>query len=215
MDNIEIINLWKQYDAKLEKSLSLNQKIIMELQQQKAKNALRPAKRIKVFAVIAGIIYVSILAYLVYHSLSFEKIFFVVSLSFSLVITTIAIATYIHQLVLIDEIDNSENVIYIQQRLAKLQTSTLKIVGLLLLQLPFYSTWYINFEWINNSPKAFYFIHVPIVLLFALASIWFYKNINIKNKDKKWFRFLFSGPEWTSIIRSGQFLDEIESFEQQ
>ena len=215
MDNIEIINLWKQYDAKLEKSLSLNQKIIMELQQQKAKNALRPAKRMKVFAVIAGIIYVSILAYLVYYSLSFEKIFFVVSLSFSIVITTIAIATYIYQLVLINEIDNSEHVIYIQQRLAKLQTSTLKIVGLLLLQLPFYSTWYINFEWINTSPNAFYFIHVPIVLLFALASIWFYKNINIKNKDKKWFRFLFSGPEWASIIRSGQFLDEIESFEEQ
>jgi len=212
MDNLEIINLWKQYDAKLEKTLSLNQKIIVELQQQKAKNALRPAKRMKVFAVIAGIIYVSILAYLVYHSLSFEKIFFAGSLSVSIVITTIAIATYIHQLVLINEIDNSEHVIYIQQRLAKLQTSTLKIVGLLLLQLPFYSTWYINFEWINNSPNAFYFIHVPIVLLFALASIWFYKNINIKNKDKKWFRFLFSGPEWTSIIRSGQFLDEIESF---
>ncbi len=215
MDNIEIINLWKQYDAKLEKSLSLNQKIIMELQQQKAKNALRPAKRIKVFAVIAGIIYVSALAYLVYHSLSFEKIFFAVSLSFSIVITTIAIATYIHQLMLINEIDHSEHVIYIQQRLAKLQTLTLKVVGLLLLQLPFYSTWYINFEWINTSPNAFYFIHVPIVLLFALASIWLYKNINIKNKDKKWFRFLFSGPEWTSIIRSGQFLEEIESFEKQ
>jgi len=212
MDNIEILNLWKQYDAKLEKTLSLNQKIIIELQQQKAKKALRPAKRIKLFAVIAGIIYVLVLAYLVYHSLSFEKIFFVGSLSISIVITTIAIATYIHQLVLINEIDNSEHVIYIQQRLAKLQASTLKIVGLLLLQLPFYSTWYINFEWINRSPNAFYFIHVPVVLLFALASIWLYKNINIKNKDKKWFRFLFSGPEWTSIIKSGQFLDEIESF---
>lgn len=213
MQELEIINLWKQYDEKLEKSISLNQRVIAELQQQKAKNALRPVKQIKRFAVAAGLIYVALLSFLVYNALQFENIFFVASLGISIVITLIAIVVYIDQLYLINEIDNSESVIYIQQKLADLQTSTLKIVRILLLQLPFYSTWYINFKWIKEAPNAFYFIHLPIVFLFVLAAVWLYRNIDIKNMDKKWFRLLFSGPEWTSIVKSGQFLKEIEHFE--
>ncbi len=212
MENIEIINLWKQYDEKLEKSISLNRQIIADLQQQKAKNVLKPAKNIKLFAVIAGIIYVAFLAFLVFNSLSFEHIFFVASLSISIVITLIAIGYYIYHIKLINEIDNSESVVHIQEKLAALQASTLNVVRILLLQLPFYSTWYINFEWIKESPNMFYFIHVPIVLLFAMASIWLFNNIDVKNMDKKWFRFLFQGTEWLAVVRSGQFLKEIESF---
>lgn len=213
MQELEIINLWKQYDEKLEQSLSLNRKIVAELQQQKAKNALRPVKQIKLLAVIAGLIYVGFLAFLVYNSLKFENIFFVASLSISIVITIIAIVVYVDQIYLINDIDNSESVVYIQQKLSALQTSTLKIVRILLLQLPFYSTWYINFQWIKESPNSFYFIHLPIVCLFALASIWLYRNINLKNMDKKWFKILFSSAEWTSVIKSGQFLKEITAFE--
>jgi hypothetical protein len=212
MENIEIINLWKQYDEKLEKSISLNHKVIEELQQQKAKNVLRSTKNIKWFAVMVGIIYIGVLAYLVLNSLSFANIFFVSSLSISMLITIVAVAYYIYQIKLINEIDNSESVVQIQQKLAALQASTLKTAGILLLQLPFYSTWYINFEWIRESPKLFYFVHVPIVLLFAMAGIWLFKNINVKNMDKKWFRFLFQGREWLAILKSGQFLKEIESF---
>ena len=212
MENIEIINLWKQYDEKLEKSISLNHKVIEELQQQKAKNVLRPTKNIKWFAVVMGIIYIGVLAYLVLNSLSFENIFFVASLGISIVITLVAVAYYIYQIKLINEIDNSESVVQIQEKLAALQASTLKTAGILLLQLPFYSTWYINFEWIKESPNMFYFIHVPIVLLFAMAGVWLFNNINVKNMDKKWFKFLFQGTEWLAILKSGQFLKEIESF---
>ena len=62
MDNLEIINLWKQYDERLEKTLSLNQKLITELQQQKAKNALKPARNYKVIAVMVGVIYTAMVA---------------------------------------------------------------------------------------------------------------------------------------------------------
>lgn len=214
MENIAILDLWKQYDQKIEKSISLNRKLIAELQQQKAKNVLKPTKNIKFFAVAMGLLYVGFLAYLVFNSLAFKNLFFVASLSVSIVITIVAIAYYIHQITLINEIDNSESILQIQQKLSTLQASTLKTAGILLLQLPFYSTWYITFDWIRESPTQFYFIHVPIVLLFAWAGIWLFRNINIKNMDKKWFKFLFQGTEWKAIIRSGQFLKEIETFEQ-
>lgn len=213
MENTEIINLWKQYDEKLEKSLSLNHKIITELQQQKAKNALRPARNYKRLAVFVGIVYAALIAYFLYHLSPYGSIFINISVAIHLIVTMIAVGMYIRQLVLISEIDRSENIIQMQQKMAKLQSSTLKVIGVCFLQLPVFSTWNINFELIDKRPLAFWLVQVPVVLLFTYVGVWFFKNINIKNMDKRWFRMMFYGAEWNSVMRSGRFLKEIESFE--
>ena len=213
MENIEIINLWKQYDEKLEKSLSLNQKIIAELQQQKAKNALRPARNYKLLVVFIGIIYSALVGYFLYHLIPFASIFINLSIGIHLLIMVIAVIMYIRQLVLISEIDRSENVLQMQQKMAKLQSSTLKVIGICFLQFPVFATWNIRLELIEKNPLAFWLIQMPVVLLLTYIGIWFCKNINIKNMDKRWFRMIFYGVEWSSIIKSGKFLKEIENFE--
>jgi hypothetical protein len=213
MENIEIINLWKQYDEKLEKTLSLNQKIVAELQQQKVKNALKPARNYKYLAVLNGLVYAGLIVYFLYYLNPFASVFIKVSVAIHLVVTLVAIGMYVRQLVLISEIDRSENVIQMQQKMATLQGSTLKVIGVCFLQLPVFITWGISFELINNNPLGFWLVYVPIILLFALAGVWLYRNINIKNMDKRWLRIMFYGAEWNSILRSGKLLKEIETFE--
>ena len=213
MENIEIINLWKQYDEKLEKTLSLNQNIVAELQQQKAKNALKPARNYKYLAVLNGLIYAGLIVYFLYYLNPFASIFIKVSVVIHLIVTLVAIGMYVRQLVLIGEIDRSENILQMQQKMATLQSSTLKVIGVCFLQLPVFITWGISFELINNNPLAFWLVYVPIILLFTYAGIWLYRNINIKNMDKKWLRIMFYGAEWNSILRSGKLLKEIETFE--
>ncbi len=213
MENIEIINLWKQYDEKLEKSLSLNQKIIAELQQQKAKSALRPARNYKYVAVFVGMIYSALIAYFWYHLYPIATIFMNISIGIHLIITIIATLMYARQLVLINQIDCSENIIQIQQKMVVLQNSTLRVIGICFLQLPVFATWNINFELIYERPWAFWLIQMPIVAIFTYYGIWFYKNIKIENINKRWFRMMFWGSEWKSILKSGQFLKEIETFE--
>ncbi|RZL32252.1 MAG: hypothetical protein EOO96_14500 [Pedobacter sp.] len=213
MENIEIINLWKQYDEKLEKSLSLNQRLITELQQQKAKNALRPARNYKYLAVFVGIAYAAFIAYFLYHLSPYGSIFINISVAIHLIVTLVATGMYVNQLVLINQIDTSENVVQMQHKMAKLKSSTLKVIGVCFLQFPVFATWNINFELINDRPLAFWLIQVPIVILFTYIGIWFYRNINIKNIDKRWFRMMFWGSEWKSILQSGKFLKEIETFE--
>jgi hypothetical protein len=137
MENTEILNLWKKYDEKLEKTLSINQKIITELQQQKAKNALAPAKRIKWGAVIIGIIYVALLGWSEYHLWPFANIFLLGSIGGHLLFCVFAIGMYLRQLILIHEIDVSESIVQIQQKLALLQTSTVKVVALCFLHFRF------------------------------------------------------------------------------
>lgn len=213
MENIEIINLWKQYDEKLEKSLSLNQKIIAELQQQKVKNALKSSFRVKLWTVILGLLYVATLVYFISFSFSFASIYLKVSIGLHALVCFIAILIYINQLVQIKQIDNAENVVQMQQKLAKLKVSTVNVVAILFLQLPVFSTFNITEKLIYETPLNFWFIQVPIVLLFAAAGIWLYKIIDIKNMDKKWFKMMFYGSDWSSIIKSGKFLKEIETFE--
>ncbi len=213
MENIEIINLWKHYDEKLEKSLSINQKIIAELQQQKAKNALRPARNYKYIAVLVGLAYIAFIAYFLYHLSPIASIFINLSVGIHLIVTIIATGMYVRQLVLINQIDISDNIIQMQQKMAKLQSSTLRVIGICFLQFPIFATWNISFDLIYDRPWAFWLIQVPITLLFTYIGIWFYKNINIQNINKRWFRMMFWGSEWKSILKSGQFLKEIEIFE--
>lgn len=214
MENIEIINLWKQYDEKLEKSLSLNQKIIAELQQQKVKNALKPARNYKYIAVFVGVIYSALIAWFLYQLTTVASFFFMnISIGIHLIITIIATLMYARQLVLINQIDCSDNIVQMQQKMASLQNSTLKVIGVCFLQLPVFATWNISFELIFNRPWAFWLIQVPIVAIFTYVGIWFYKNIKIENINKRWFRMMFWGSEWKSILKSAQFLKEIETFE--
>jgi hypothetical protein len=215
MENIEIIALWKKYDEKLEKNLSLNRKIITELQQQKAKNALAPAKRIKWGAVIMGLIYVALLGWFEYHLWSFANVFLLGSIGGHLLFCVFAIGMYLRQLILIHEIDVSENILQIQQKLALLQTSTIKVVALCFLQLPLFSTWNITYGLINEKPINFWLIQIPIVILFAFVGTWLFLNIHPKNSEKKWFRMMFCGSEWSSMKRSSQLLQEIEVFEKE
>ena len=125
----------------------------------------------------------------------------------------IAVGMYIRQLVLISEIDRSENIVQMQQKMAKLQSSTIKVIGICFLQFPVFATWNINLELITERPLAFWFIQMPVVALFTYIGIWFFKNINIKNIEKRWFRMMFWGAEWSSILKSGRFLKELENFE--
>jgi hypothetical protein len=213
MDNLEILNLWKKYDEQLEKTLSINHKLIKELQQQKAKNALKPARNYKLFAIVTGIVYAALIAYFLFHLYPLASIFINLSVGIHLVITLIATGMYIRQLVLISEIDRSENIIQMQHKMAELQSSTIRVIGICFLQFPVFATWNISLELITDRPFAFWFIQVPFVAIFTYIGIWFFRNLHIKNIDKRWFRMMFWGAEWSAILKSGKFLREIEDFE--
>ncbi len=213
MNDLEIINLWKQYDERLEKTLSLNHKLINELQQQKAKNALKPARNYKLIAILGGIIYAAMIVYFLFYLKPFASIFFKASVGIHLAVIIIATCMYVHQVILISQIDCSENIIQMQQKLAKLQISTVRAIALCFLQMPVFATWNITFKLITETPLNFWLIQMPIVALFTFAGIWLFKNVDIKNMDKRWFKIMFYGVEWSSILKSGRFLREIESFE--
>ena len=222
MEDIELKNMWKEYEKKIEEARILNLqswvvnlKTFEHLQSQKVKSKLNTLSSQKKWMIFFGIAWVIFLIFLIYNSLDISKIFFVISISAIALFNIYAVIIYIKHTIIIKEIDNSESLVETQKKLAALQTSTLNIPRILFLQTPFYSTFFWSSEWITSAPFSFWFIAVPITLIFVAISVWLYRNISYKNANKKWFKILFSSKEWTSVVKATEYLNEIDEFKKE
>jgi hypothetical protein len=217
MEKIKPEDMWKTHAQEIEyanvlnmQSWVLNSKTFEYLQLHKAQSRLRSMAYFKTGAILLGILWVLFLGELVYGNHG-RNLYFSVSAGMIMLFSILAIAVYVKHIVLINEINTSDNVIQVQEKLTELQTSTIKGVRILWLQLPFYTTFFWSREWMAADMK-FWLIAFPITLLFAAIAIWLYRNISYRNSDKKWFRVLFAGREWTPMIKAANYLKEIQDF---
>ncbi len=218
MEDIALKEMWANYDKKLEKTLALNHRLIAEIQTQKVRSVLRPLKTIKIVGVTAGIIWTLFLSVLVTFAISgmtASRLFFVVSVLGIIVTTAAAVVIYIRQVVLIRQIDNSENIMEAQRKLAVLQSSTMNVARILFLSAPFYTTFYINKAMFEHVNIGLWVLQVTITTVFTITAIWLYRNIQMKNAGERWFKVIFGSKEWTSVTKAIKFLKEIEVYEKE
>ena len=52
-------------------------------------------------------------------------------------------------------------------------------------------------------------------LSFTVIAIWLFFNIKYENRNKKWFQLIFSGKEWTPLMKSMELLDQVEEYKDQ
>ncbi|HEY4336737.1 MAG TPA: hypothetical protein VGM89_12585 [Puia sp.] len=218
MDDLELNALWKEYDRKLEESRVLNlqtwavgRQTFEWMQTHKLRSRLRPMGNFKGWAVFLGICWGLFLGLLVVGDHG-KHPWFTGSVGILLLFNVYAIVAYGRQLVLIRKIDYSDHIIETQEKLAALRASTLRTTRILFLQAPFYSTWFWSPQLFGDNSAGFWAISVPVLVLLALGSLWLYRNITLANSEKKWFRVLFNGIEWTPVIRAMEYLREIEEF---
>ncbi len=212
MEDTEIINLWRTYGQRLEESLQLNRSNAEEITRLKVKSFLSSMKPIKLFTIAAGIIWVFLIDILIIKTFPIANWFFIISAGIQVLLTKLAIVIYLYQLILIHQADISEPVLETQQKLASLRSTTIQVTRVLFLQLPVWTTFYWNRSMLLYGNWALYVIQAAITLSFIFAAIWLFRNIKYENKDKKWFRLIFSGNEWDPVIRSIELLNEVKEF---
>ncbi len=211
MEDVTLKALWKAQDEKLDRTMKLNFFIMESLQRQKAQSKLNSLVRLKLVAVILGVLWALFLGVLVYGNQS-QNIYFTVSVGMIMLITVAAIVIYIKHIVLIKELDYSQSITDTQKKLARLQASTFSS-RFILLQTPFYTTWFWSTEMIQDSVIKFCLIAVPITLLFTILTIWLYKNLTPLKMHKKWVSYLLKyDPEQVPLLQAQKFLEEIEEF---
>jgi hypothetical protein len=209
MKDNELINLWKAQDTQINQNVSLNQNALIETLRKKGKSALFGLQITRWVGIIVGIIWCSGISLLLIVTWNFTNIFFKTSFIIHLICTAIATFLYVYHLALL-RIFNSLPIAEAQKKLIALKNSNLKTIGILWLQLPVFSMWFISDQWMRDSPYTLWLIHFPIVLVQAYIGLWIYMNFDYKNHHKKWFRWFVSQGEFKRIDKAISILQEIE-----
>ena len=216
MEDNDMINLWKLQDAKLNRSLAISAQLLHEVKAQKAKNSLRTFTQFKTLGVMVAVIYMLLIAgalAIAIINYSSAVNYFLVSMGAIFIINIKALADYIKHLIWIGNIDYDGSVVTIQQKLAKLQLSIINHNRIVLLQLPFWSTFFLSDKWFpQHTPWGFIVLQIVITGSFTWLAIWLYINHVPANMDKKWFKILFNGSGGKAISKAMTYYNEIEEF---
>jgi hypothetical protein len=103
-------------------------------------------------------------------------------------------------------------ILEVQEGLASLKSSTLWSARILFLQLPLWTTFYWSENMFKEGPAAMLIIQLVVTLIFTCIAAWLFINIRYENRDKKWFRLIFNGNEWTQVLKSIEMLRQIKAY---
>ena len=216
MENSDIINLWKMQDAKIEQSLAINKKLLLDVLNQKAQSALTSLRIEKVFGIIVAVFYLIVLGTILSYALrnySSNSNYFIVSLGVIFIINIKALYDYIKHLIWTNSINYDGNVTEIQQQLTKLQLSIIKHVRIMFLQFPFWTTIFLSNAWFPSQVNWLYIIfQIVLTGSFAYISYWAFKNLTLENIENKLVSGILSGSGGKQTIKALAFYKEIEQF---
>lgn len=185
--------------------LTYNRKLALEITTQKAKNTLAEAKPIKYWGITLGIPWILFLNALVGIGYLSDAWFFTASFGMISLFTTIALGTYIYHLVLIRQINISESVIEVQKKLVKIKTSTITINRIVVLQLPFWTTWYLSWEMLQWGNLHYWFINGIITTLFTFIAIWVFYKYQAAELEKEMDKVVIFGYGMECSCRSNEY----------
>ena len=213
MEDLEMLNIWKSYDKKLEDSLLLNRQNAREITRMKVQSLISSMTPVKIFTLVTGILWVAFLDVLIINLFHFASPFFLVSAIILTLLNKLAIGIYLYQIIIIHQVDISEPIFSTQERIASLKSSTIWITRILFLQLPVWTTFYLNKNLTIDTDLAYWVINGVITMTFTYVAIWLFFKIKYENRNKKWFNLIFNGREWYPVIKSMELLDQIKEYQ--
>lgn len=216
MNESELKELWKTTNEKLEESFTINRKNTEDITRIKVHNLLSSMKPLKIVALLVGFLWVVLgtimLSPIYLYSFSDANKFFLFSATIQVVITAIALCIYIYQLIKIYEVNSYAPILEAQEKLVQLRIATLWSVKILFLQLPLWTTFWWNETMLTNWSILQWIITAAITFSFSYISIWLFINIKYENRNTKWFRLIFSGKEWTPLMKSMELLEQVKEY---
>ncbi|MCO5947872.1 hypothetical protein [Mucilaginibacter flavidus] len=210
MEELDIKQLWHKYDLKLEKSLQLNQKIMNELQAQKAESNINSFRRNQVTGVVFGILWVLFLVF--WTIIGYRNIYFAGSMGIIALFNIFAVATYIRHLALLDKVNVADNITLAQQKLATIQASLSNSGRIMILQTPFWCTFWYSQQLVDHGGSTFWIINLTVVALFIGLSVYLYNKLTYKNIHIKWVKAFIEGFGGKKLINAMEFMNEIEDY---
>ncbi len=123
---------------------------------------------------------------------------------------------YIKHLAWAKNINYDGSVLEVQKQLSKLQLSIINHSKIMVLQFPFWTTFYLSDNWFPQDIGLPYIIfQIALTGSFIYLTYWLYKIHKPENLKKKWFRDLLAGSGGKSVEKAIEFYREMEEFEKE
>lgn len=214
MNDTDLKYLWQTGNNQIAIGQTSDKTIMDNLIKRDISHVLSSMKPIKIFTLIAGMLWVFglgfVLIVLTINTYEQVSLYFLYSAYFQVMLTAMAVILYIFQLNTLNRIDFDKPVIILQKKIINLKISTLKVTRILMLQLPFWTTFYWSESMFKNGTLAFFIIQGTVTLSFTYLAIWLYFNLTFENADKWWFKLLLNGKEWEPFMTSIGILNDLE-----
>lgn len=214
MENIELQNIWKSHDQKIERMISINKDIAANLSRQKLNKQISRLYRPKLTAIVIGVPYTILLLAVTTIATIARAYFVAIGFGTISLIMTILLLNYFYQLYLISQVRNNEEVLSTQQQLSKLRISSFKSLNLAVYQLPFWSICWMSIDALKESPFIYGGINLLAFILLSYIAYWLYQKLSYKNKESRIRDFFLSGSEWEPILISAKILEQIKEYEE-
>ena len=210
MEESAIRQLWQEYDRKLEINLQLNYKILREIQTRKYKDHIGSFRINQVIGVVTGILWVLLLVFLATHHAG--NIYFAISLGGIALFNVFAVAAYIRHLVMLDRVNIADNITAAQQKLAAIQASLNNVGRILVLQTPFYCTFWYSPALVEHGGTWFWVINLSILSLSIILSVYLFRTLTYENIHRQWVRVFIESLGGRKLTKAMEFLQEIEAY---
>jgi len=214
MNDTDLKYLWQTGNEQIAISQKSDKTSLDKLIKRNVSHFLSSMKPIKIFTLIVGLFWVFGIGYVLIKLTinAYEQVspYFLYSAYFQVMLTAVAVILYIIQLSTLYSIDFNKPVVILQITLIKLKASTLNVTRILILQLPFWTTFYWNESMFENGTLPLFIFQGVVTISFTYLSLWLFFNLKYKNADKWWFKLLLQGKEWEPLITSIDILNDME-----
>jgi len=224
MELDELKMMWLSNDAKLEKSLNLNEQCIELIQTQKVASKLAPLYRQRVVEIIFHLVAIVLLV-----GFLFKNIFQFPYATSAIVLLAFYTTTFLNalkQINIIKTMDYNKDLATIQSSLVVLQTHILNYAKLTVLFIPSFLAYPViltkvikdfnikalaHFDIITQSNGNWWVVQLVVFIVLIPLGLWFYKEVSYKNFHKKWVKNFIQKSLGTRVTKALEFLKELQS----
>jgi len=211
MSTDEFQQLWKAVDAKLERSMQLNHRLMTELATQKVHRAFNWQIVFKIMMIVLGIGWNIVVGTLMWRFRT-EPVF-VASAIVVLCCTGYAIGGYIVQLLLILQIRLSDSILGTQKQLAYLEATIVQTLRVGFLQTPVYTFFWVTRHQLATAGATFWVTQFLVTGAAVFATVWVFRTVTVGNAAKKgWVKQMVDNEGGKTIARARQFMRETKEW---